>query len=258
MKNEEKHLIDCGIPAELARKIDRTNRHEHGLSVLGILPNQLRTILRDSTESRTDAEKAWIDISKTLFWQGYAIWSMRKKLNKVFWKDIAPSEWNKYNINSSIHRKAKQKAYLSRRKRKHHSTPSSCSNPFHFLHKCGDYSKEKPTNCPCSQSHRPMKRSVIHDIRSLISSFPKLLPISIGDIERTVYIKERIDTEKESRSILFTTHDDLVRDEHDRGKKRKQASITMFLQPNKTCNNKQTNKNKEKTNKQITNNKQTQ
>ena len=187
MKKEEKHLIDCRIPAELARKIDRTNRHERGLSVLGILPNQLRTILCDSTESRTDAEKAWIDISKTLFWQGYAIWSMRKKLNKVFWKDIAPTEWNKYNINSSIHRKAKQKAYLSRRKRKHHSTPSSCSNPFHFLNKCGDYSKEKPTNCPCSQSHRPMKRSVIHDIRSLISSFPKLLPISIGDIERTVY-----------------------------------------------------------------------
>ena len=185
----------------------------------------------------------------------------------AFWKNIAPAAWKKYKSDPSKGARVKQSGYPSRRKRKQKSSPS-CANPFHFLDKCGDYSKEKPTNCSCSQSQRPNKRGVIQDIRS----FVPLIPISIEDIERTVYIKERLVlTEVKSKSTLFTTQEDLVRDQHDRGKKRKQASITPFLtwhshtieQTDNQTNNKQrttitqtiqqTNKQQTTTNNQQTN-----
>ena len=49
-RNEEKHMIEGGVPADLARLLDRANRHERSLSILGILPNQLSTIMRHSVE----------------------------------------------------------------------------------------------------------------------------------------------------------------------------------------------------------------
>jgi len=147
MKKEEKHFIDCGIPAELARKIDRTNRHEQGLSLLGILPNQLRAMLRNSTESIAEAEKAWTDVSKTLFWQGYSIWSMRRKLNAAFWKNIAPADWKKYKSDPSKSGKVKQSGYPSRRKRKQKSSPS-CANPFHFLDNAEIIAKKSQLTVP--------------------------------------------------------------------------------------------------------------
>jgi ribonuclease HI len=204
VKNREKHLIDCGIPADLARLIDRANRHEQALSALGILPNQLWTILRAST---SNPEEAWLDISDTLFWQGYNIWISRKRLTKTYWNNIAPSEWNKY--------KKKPKS----RKRKQRSSPSHCANPFHFLERRDNFSKEKPTKCFCYEFHRPSKHRANRDIRSFITTFPRLQP---ANFQNHLNLIENVLLQRVSP---ITTRQDLIRDQHDRGRKRKRKRL---------------------------------
>ena len=88
---ELKHLVQIGVPVDLAKLINRTNLHEKGLTMLGILPRQFRTILRASIDKVKKAEEAWNDISKALFWQGYELW-----------KNVAPEEWK-------THKKRKDK-----------------------------------------------------------------------------------------------------------------------------------------------------
>ena len=77
IRKEERHLIESGIPA----LIDRANQHEKWLTTLGILPNQFRKILKRSSRA---PENAWDDISRTLFCNGYRIWTKRKHLYKSF------------------------------------------------------------------------------------------------------------------------------------------------------------------------------
>ena len=144
-RKEGRYLINRGIPAEIAMLIDRSNRHEKSLSMIGILPNQFRKILNCSTQNPIDA---WNDISKTLFWSGYSIWKKRKALYKNFWTNTAPEEWKS-------HRKGK--------KEKRQQTFSSCGNPFHFLTKSKDLSKQRLTKCPARDpryiTHSPPPRT---------------------------------------------------------------------------------------------------
>jgi hypothetical protein len=71
-----------------------------------------------------DADAAFLDISKTLFWQGYNIWKARKVLNKKFWKEIAPREWKKTS---------RPKRRTSKRKMAEIEAAEKCKNPFHYL-----------------------------------------------------------------------------------------------------------------------------
>ena len=62
--NESLYLQQNGIPAQTARVIAKINQHKPELSALGILPNQIRTLLKGSLDSSEFME----DVSKTLFW----------------------------------------------------------------------------------------------------------------------------------------------------------------------------------------------
>ena len=196
-RREEKHFVECGISHELARLIDRCNQHALGLSILGILPNQLRKILKVSSD---DAEAAWLDISDTLFWEGYNMWCARKKLIKAFWTNLAPQEWHKQRKNCD-------------RKKKN---VSHCTDPFHFLKKYQDLSGEKLTKCPCSEYYRshPTKSK---DIRNYFI-FPRIKPLRPFDLKRQGY------------QYNGFTKEDRIRSEHDRGKKRK--SFNMIFHNN--------------------------
>ena len=151
-------------------------------------------------------DEAWLELSKTLFWSGYDIWKKRKMLNKRFWKDIAPEEWKKKEQNN------KEK---KTRKRKHRTNPSQCMDALHFLPKCHDFTKQRPTKCKCSEYHRPAKRTYIRDIRS----FSNLFPISPGPF----HIEKEFPIERDSKSLSFhscPTRADLIRAQHDRGKRK--------------------------------------
>jgi hypothetical protein len=94
-------------------------QHPWFLGVLGILPNQLRTLLKES--GHDCREEALLDISRTLFFSGYNIWKKRQILNSKFWKEIAP-ENRKHKSSNRKKRKVDEVA-----------SQSKCKNPFHFL-----------------------------------------------------------------------------------------------------------------------------
>jgi hypothetical protein len=58
--------------------ISQINRHPVFLGVLGIIPNQIRTLLKECNFG--DPENALQDISRTLFFAGFRIWSKRQQL----------------------------------------------------------------------------------------------------------------------------------------------------------------------------------
>ena len=68
-------LISMGISSRLVTLISRINKHQPLLSSLGILPNQLRIILRNVTPQ---FEEAFEDISCLLAVHSYQIWKTRK------------------------------------------------------------------------------------------------------------------------------------------------------------------------------------
>ena len=201
-KNEESHLIDSGISPEVATLIDRANRHDQTLSVLGILPNQLRKIMRLTD---VDAEKAWTDLSKTLFWQGYNIWCTRKHLMRRFWKETAPKEWIK-------------KRKKDRRKNKTLNV-SQCHDPFHFLRKIDDSSKERSTKCFCSiTSKKSLKNTDIRIFTTPIS----IKILSPFEMKRQIMTKSYKSTVQEiHRTNRFKVQSDLIREQQDREKRRK-------------------------------------
>ena len=68
-------------------------------------------------ESERKHEEALSDISKTLFWKGYAIWTKRKALIADYWKNIARDEWKVHKSKKKIseHKKRTKisKLYIS-------------------------------------------------------------------------------------------------------------------------------------------------
>ena len=189
-KLETNHLVLHGIPIDDAKLIARINQHNPSLSMIGILPNQLRQMLKRVNQNDNGFE----ELSKDLFWKGYGIWKIRKRLMSNFWKKIAPEEWK-------IHKgKNKSKKDNKEKKSKKIKKAYPCQNPFHFLKRHCDLSQILLTPCPCS---RILKRKTIHrylDIRAFISSESHNSLSSIS-------------------SKRHTTREDLVRGAHDRGKK---------------------------------------
>ena len=151
-------MLQSGIPFEIAKKINSVNNHSAILSLLGILPNKLRQLLKES--NHTEYDRAFEDISKTLFWQGYSLWNKRKHLSSYFWKNIAPEEW-----------KPHQKEHKNAKKRSDAKIASLCTNPFHFLRKYTDLSKQRPTRCFCSRVHTS---TPVHRFLNLVTYFSNL------------------------------------------------------------------------------------
>jgi len=187
IRHELDHLLSSGVPVDDATLINKINKHERSLSLLGILPNPLRLLLKKYTK---DADTAFIDISKTLFWQGYTIWKTRKELNRKFWKEIAPTEW-----------KLNKTKKLSKKKLAEIKAAELCTNPFHYLKKHANFTDSKPTPRLCYRKSKENNNRHEHqtDIRVFfptLSSLTNTLP---------------------RQSI---SREDLIRGAHDRGKKR--------------------------------------
>ena len=72
-----------GVPLHIANLISKANRHPPLLSILGILPNQLRNILKLTTPR---FDEAFEDI--TLIWHSYQIWKLRVSKIDNYWKKV--------------------------------------------------------------------------------------------------------------------------------------------------------------------------
>ena len=182
---ETNFLADSGIPLDIANKINKINNHPRSLSLIGILPNQIRHLLKQSGQ---DVDEAFNNISMELFWSGYAIWSQRNIYNDHFWNKIAPDDW-KLSPKKTVGRPAKNKIEL-----KH--IADKCRNPFHFLKKRQNLSNIMPTPCGCY-------KKVMHSSKFVdISSFriPVDSSLSLHNIDP------------------YKTREDLIRGAHDRSR----------------------------------------
>src|SRR4051794_12661850 len=101
--------------------------------MLGILPNQLRSLLRISTPN---FGQAFDDIALTLFCHGYQIWKLRKTMMFRYWKQIAREDWKPH----PVYRKKKKNAIIQEQEK--------CRSPFHYLNRF----QHIPTPCPCSHN----------------------------------------------------------------------------------------------------------
>jgi hypothetical protein len=183
--NESQYLQQNGVPAHTAKLIAKINQHKPELSALGILPNQIRTLLKGSLDCNEFME----DLSKTLFWYGYKIWKKRVQLVAQFLSN-APQEWKHWKDNKE----------------------PSCDRPFHFYSRVGNLSMQKQTICHCSQIH------VNHATE--IDSAPDIRHFFQQSCEsrRIVPIEEVWPASALTRDFL--TQEDLVRRDHDRDKRR--------------------------------------
>ena len=182
---ETNFLIDAGIPVDIATKISKINNHPRGLSLLGILPNQIRHLLKMSGH---DVDIAFEDISLELFWLGYRIWLQRNIQNNHFWKNIAPDDW-KLSSTKSVGRPAKHRVELK-------YIAQKCRNPFHFLKRRQILSSIMPTPCICY-------KSVSHNSTFVDISFFRI-PINTAlSLHATV---------------PYNTREDLIRGAHDRSR----------------------------------------
>ena len=188
----EKSLNIGSVPPNVAKLINQMNRHPRFLSLLGILPNQLRTLLKESDyENR---EEILLDLSRTLFFAGFRIWDQRRKMTSRYWKDIAPE-----NRNIILVKKKKK----SKREKEDYIAVSQCTNPFHFLKRYRNLSNKRRTRCPCSLPHFE----------------PTHMPnLSMPRFRPSLEIKQY------SEFDFIPTRSDKIRAQHDRGKKRKKTT----------------------------------
>jgi hypothetical protein len=189
------------IPPRAAELIAQMNRHPRFLSLLGILPNQLRSLLKETNHE--NREEAILDLSRTLFFAGFRIWNKRQKLASRFWKDIAPEN------RSITHSETKGK-----KKKKDNIAPSKCRNPFHFLRRYRNLSNIRENKCPCSKAPKETKEMP----NQQITRFFHIPLIQIKSSSESMPIKSRTDK---------------IRAQHDRGKKRKGYKLLNPKQRNK-------------------------
>ena len=200
---DKKQLKRANLHSHVVSSIAHLNQHKFSLAALGVLPNQLRKFGRGVTNLENRIEH----LKKVFFWGGYKIWKARKKLISSFWESK--------NMNGEKGNKSKK------------DFSSNCKNSFHFLKKTADLSKQRITRCRCSRMV-PIESKFI-DLSSLLVKYPKVNP-SPQSSDSKIQNIHRIDhlDRKHTRNSRVITQADLIRMEHDRGKKRKFVQPTLL------------------------------
>jgi hypothetical protein len=161
--NESTHLKVSGIDAQSAHIINKINQQNRSLSALGIIPNQLRTLTKNSVNKY---EQALSELSQTLFWKGYAIWKRRKALVTDYWKRIARDDWKPYS--------GKKQTSENKRRERSIKAVYQCGNPFHFLEKLSELSGQRPTPCLCSRKRSTNIDFGSRNIQSFLHTHPRI------------------------------------------------------------------------------------
>ena len=159
-----------------------------------------------------DPEPLLDTLRRAFFWGSYKIWKKRKTLVKLHWE-------------------SKKSTQQRRRKGKN---CSNCKSPFHFLKKIADLSKQRLTKCPCSWIEK--SKSVLPDIRAHFSAkFNKstALPNRVSvdksiNTDRSNCLDHKHVLKSKNHNSCTRTRADIIRGEHDRGKKRKMIQLNLF------------------------------
>jgi hypothetical protein len=204
----------ASLPPRAAALIGQMNRHPPFLGLLGILPNQLRTLLKET--GHENREEALLDLSHTLFFAGYRVWEKRQKLAAKYYRNIT-----KVQFNGIIKRKKRKKNYNADEK----ISESNCRNPFHYLRRHDNLSKQRPTKCPCRNVIQLQKLYINQPITVFAFKYP-IKNIPDQPVKTMVSNKK---SKPSSQTTLFRTRTENIRREHDRGKKRSYKQLTLNI-----------------------------
>ena len=149
-----------------------------------------------------DIEESLDRLRDSLFWNGYELWRKRKSLVTNYWQTIAPKEW-----------KIGYKEKKSRNKRK---LRSNCKNPFHYCERRYELSFMRRTVCACSDVKKKIVFQKLPDIRCFIGKYPKRILSSPDSIS----VVQKMDNFVVN-TFGALSRDDLIRKEHDRGKRKR-------------------------------------
>jgi hypothetical protein len=191
------------IPARPAELIRKVNQHSCFLGILGILPNHLRILLKESGFERR--EEALLELNRSLFFAGFRIWTKRQQLNSQYWNEIAPE--NPKNHKFATSNRKKHDLYNV-------ALQSKCKNPFHFLVRHCNLSQQRPTKCPCRNAANA-KVYKTQPITEFIFKFPRIMAHDSARTDPFYLFRSLTDNKS------FITRADAIRKQHDRGKKRK-------------------------------------
>jgi len=205
---DKKQLARCSLSPQVKSALADINKHNFSLAAFGILPNQFRKLWTE----KGDPETALDRLRWTFFWGGYQIWKARKALVTSYWKS------------AGLKLKKKKSAK---------DIPTACKNSFHFLVKHADLSKQRFTKCPCSRVRKETSSTKSFDITLFL-----IKPKKMSQHKRhKKYQKHTSHTDRLDMKhipnvpvpirMISKTQDDIIRGEHDRGKKRKWRQLYL-------------------------------
>ena len=189
------NIFNASIPWDTMKLFRKLEHHPPLPLLLGILPNQLRTLLKKY--ELKDREEALDDLSMTIFWSGYRLWKKRKRLISLFYTNSAPDEW-----------KSGYKESKSRKKRR---KLKSCPSPFHYLERFCNLSGQRRTICVCSDVCVVEQIVDSMDIRLFFGFSPAQQHLVFDPSKQLV-----------GKHISAFSRCDLIMQSHDRVKKRKE------------------------------------
>ena len=120
---------------------------------------------------------------------------------------------------------------LQRRKRKkrnidQNNFESKCQNPFHYLIRHANLSKQRPTKCPCRNVVATNKIYSDQPITKFVFKYKKSRK-NASESDRKTSLRRRKKKKSSLKNNLFITRTDAIRKEHDRGKKRPLKQLTV-------------------------------
>ena len=205
------------LPPRAAGLIGQINRHPPFLGILGILPNQFRTLLKESGHEHR--EDALLDLSRTLFYAGFRIWTKRQLLAKQKWNDI-----EKIRMYSNSKKKGRKRKYEKENK----IFESNCTNPFHYLKRYNNLSKQRPTRCHCRNIIDTNNTYINQPITVFVNKYQRKNNHNFDD-----QFRNNKETKQISQNNSFITQATRIRQEHDRGKKRSLEQSIQIASKNK-------------------------
>ena len=123
-RNEFEHLKKYIKDGNHLRLLNRMNSHDRFAGVLGILPNHLIRLVRETKPE--DKDVILKDLRLTSFWHGYRVWRQRMYLNREYWRDKVPTC---LKVNLIL---------------------DNCVNPFHYLKLVNPRQAPSLGTCNCS------------------------------------------------------------------------------------------------------------
>ena len=162
-RNEFEHLKKYIKDGNHLRLLNRMNSHDRFAAVLGILPNQLIRLVRETKPE--DKDVILKDLRLTSFWHGYRVWRQRMYLNREYWRDKVPTCF-----------KGKPDVL------------DNCVNPFHYLKLVNSRQAPSLGTCNCSAQLKKKKKRKFSEVKNNTKIDDWLIKVRVVEEKKSIKI----------------------------------------------------------------------